>query len=106
MLIELYANPDFQAVKLPESPIANLNGELPDEETGLELGDLLGSFSSREEAIAAITQQVSEQNGQVTESHSAPFNDYSHVEWLTVTIETDHKQIENRAYYLVSDEGY
>ncbi|UHG89853.1 hypothetical protein [Spirosoma oryzicola] len=106
MLIELYANPGFQAVALPESPISSLNGELPDEETGLELGDLLGSFSSREEAIAAITQQVSEQNGQVTESHSAPFNDYSHVEWLTVTVQTANQQTESRAYYLVTDEGY
>ena len=104
MNIELYARP---AANQPlQSPISNTSGTLPDGEPTLNLRDLLGNFSSQEEALAYISQQVSQQNGVVSESRSGPFNDYTHIEWLTVTITSESQPIEIRTYYLVTDEGY
>jgi hypothetical protein len=107
MTIELYVSPQTpNQSERPESPISNINGELPDEEPVLDFGDLLGSFDSREEAIAFIQQQVAQRNQVVTDSYSVPFNEYTHVEWLTVKILTEGQQTESEYYYLVTDEGY
>ncbi len=106
MIVELYASPLSSTAEHPELPISNTVGELPDEEPSLNLGDLLGSFSSRNEALEYIQQQVAERSELVVESQGAPFDDYTHVEWLTITIKTETQKTENRNYYLVSDEGY
>jgi len=106
MIIELYTVPVSDPSGHPESPISNSNGELPDEESGLDLGDLLGSFDSREEAIAFIQEQVAERNQVIVDRQSGPFNEYSHVEWLTITLKKQDQQTASESYYLVSDEGY
>ena len=106
MTVELYDAPaKSNQSGLLESPISNSQGELPDEEPTLDFGDLLGSFDSREEAITFIKNQLAEQNQEVTDSHSAPFDEYTHVEWLTFTIAAD-SQTQSKSYYLVTDEGY
>ena len=107
MIVELYASPKTpNSSGRPESPISNTKGELPDEEPALDFGDLIGSFPSREEAIAFIQEQVEVRNQVLTDSRSAPFNDYTHVELLTITISTDDQKTETDNYYLVTDEGY
>ena len=107
MTIELYDAPaKANQSGHPESPISNIQGELPNEEPTLDFGDLLGSFDSREEAIAVIKDQLAEQSQEVTDSHSAPFDEYTHVEWLTFTMRTADQQTQNKSYYLVTDEGY
>ncbi len=106
MTLELYASPESTTAEHPESPISNTVGELPDEEPDLNLGDLLGSFSSRDEALNYIRQQAAEGSGLVVDSRGAPFDEYTHVEWLTITIKTNDQKTENRNYYLVTDEGY
>lgn len=106
MTVELYDAPaKSNQSGLLESPISNIQGELPGEEPTLDFGDLLGSFDSREEAVAFIKNQLSEQNQEVTDSHSAPFNEYTHVEWLAFTIAANN-QTHSKSYYLVTDEGY
>ena len=104
MIIELYARQG--GLKPPQSPVSNTAGALPEAEPTLALSDLLGSFSTREEALDYISQQASQQQEQVVESRSSPFNDYTHIEWLTMTIQTTTQQLEERTYYLVTDEGY
>ncbi len=107
MIIELYKSPKvLNPSGHPESPVSNTKGELPDDEPALEFGDLIGSFDSREEAIAFVENQASERNQQITDTKSGPFNAYTHVEWLTVTVSTGGDQTENEDYYLVTDEGY
>jgi len=107
MTVELYDAPakSDQSGQL-ESPISNIQGELPDEEPTLDFGDLLGSFDSREEAVTFIKKQLAEQNQEVTDSHSAPFDEYTHVEWLTFIIAATDQQAQSKSYYLVTDEGY
>ncbi|GAB4022849.1 hypothetical protein [Spirosoma koreense] len=106
MTIELYAIPEATQPEHPELPISNTVGELPEQEPTLDLGELLGSFSSEEEALAFINERVATQDQQVVDTHSAPFNDYTHVEWLTITIQTQDQQTRTENYYLVTDEGY
>ncbi|MFD2934545.1 hypothetical protein [Spirosoma flavum] len=107
MIIELYASPQTPTTSgLPESPISNTTGELPDQEPALDLGNLLGSFSSREEVMAYIGQRVLQQNGLIIDSRSAPFNEYTHVEWLTITLKSEDQSTQSENYYLVTDEGY
>ncbi|AUD03872.1 hypothetical protein [Spirosoma pollinicola] len=107
MIIELYASPKIQnQSEHPESPISNTKGELPDEEPALEFGDLIGSFDSREEAIAFVQTQANERKQQVIDTQSGPYNAYTHVEWLTLTVSKEGSQTGSVNYYLVSDEGY
>ncbi|GAB4035892.1 hypothetical protein [Spirosoma jeollabukense] len=107
MTIELYDAPaKANQSGHPGSPISNTQGELPNEEPTLDFGDLLGSFDSREEAIDFIKDQLAGQSQEVTDSHSAPFDEYTHVEWLTFTIAAPDQQIQSKSYYLVTDEGY
>jgi hypothetical protein len=107
MTIELYASsPVENQSEKPEAPISNLNGELPDAEPALDLGDLIGTFDSREEALLFLEKQAEQRNRVVTDSQSAPYNDYTHVEWLTVTISGGEQEDQKENYYLVTDEGY
>lgn len=106
MTIELYAAPDATQSGLVESPVSNTTGELPEQEPTLNFGDLLGSFSSREAAIGFIGEQVEKRNQVMSDSKSAPFNEYTHIEWLTITVETGGQSTQNENYYLVTDEGY
>ena len=107
MTIELYASsPANVPSEKPESPISNMPGELPDAEPDLDLGNLLGTFDSREEAISFLKKQAEEQNKLVTDSQTAPFNDYTHVEWLTLTVSAEGQGKQQENYYLVTDEGY
>lgn len=108
MTIELYAAPKMADQSEPaESPISNTMGTLPDQEPTLDLADLLGSFSSQEETLEFIRTQLAAQKQIITDSRSAPFSEYTHIEWLTLTIKTEDQQTESRSYYLVvADEGY
>lgn len=107
MIVELYARPEpANPSGRPESPISNTAGELPDDEPTLDFGDLIGSYDSREEAIAFIHQELESRNQTLVDTRSAPFNPYTHVEWLSVTVSTGNQPDEVRNYYLVSDEGY
>lgn len=107
MTIELYASPKTTSgSERPESPVSNTKGELPDEEPSLDFGDLIDTFDSREEAISFIEKQVANRNQVLTETNSGSFDEYTHVEWLTVKMLTEDKQTESESYYLVTDEGY
>jgi hypothetical protein len=107
MTIELYAAPQSaNPLSGPESPVSNVRGELPADEPTFDLKDLLGTFDSREEAIAFIEQQLVEENAEVTNQENGPFNDYIHVEWLTITTTTGDQPEKKQGYYLVTDEGY
>ncbi len=106
MTIELYKAPVSDAPETEESPISNPSGELPDQEPEFKPDDLLGSFDSREEAQAFVQDQLAGQNQVVTDSRIVPFNAYTHVERLTVTIQTDDQSGQYKNYYLVADEGY
>ncbi len=105
MIIELYTAPE-PAQGVIESPVSNIRGELPEQEPTLDSENLLGSFDSREEAIDFIGNQAAGQNQTVTDSQSAPFNEYTHIEWLTVTVKTADQSTRRAHYYLVTDEGY
>ncbi|WP_461128374.1 hypothetical protein [Spirosoma aerophilum] len=107
MTIELYSSPQVaEEAEVPEAPVSNLNGELPDAEPALDLGDLLGTFDSREEAIEFLTNQAKEQRQVVIDSQSAPFSDYTHIEWLSLILSKDGQENQKKSYYLVTDEGY
>lgn len=106
MLIELYEAPPSDGSEPIDSPVSNTTGELPDQELTLDLGDLLGSFDSHEEAIAFVSDQLSTNNQPVTDSHVTPFNDYTHIELLTVTVRNGDESSQTKNYYLVSDQGY
>ncbi|SOD80485.1 hypothetical protein [Spirosoma fluviale] len=107
MTIELYkALNANNPTEHPDSPVSNIAGELPDDEPSLDFGDLLGTFSSREDAIAYINQQVADQGLAVLDTQSSPYNEYTHVEWLTVIVEQKDQSTQNESYYLVTDEGY
>lgn len=107
MIIELYAAPKAATVSAPpDAPISNPTGELPDNEPALSLGDLLGSFDSRDEALAFLTRQAGERGQQLTSHSSEPYCDYTHVEWLSVTLTEADQQATQASYYLVTDEGY
>lgn len=107
MIIELYASPKTTSGSAhPESPVSNTKGELPEAEPTLDFGDLIDTFDSREEAISFIEKQVADRNQVLTETESGPFDEYTHVEWLTIKVLTEDKQTESENYYLVTDEGY
>lgn len=105
MIVELYAVPMADQSGVVDSPVSNTTGVLPDQEPALESGDLLGTFTSRETAVAFIDQQLTEQGQEVVDTQSAPFNQYTHIEWLTLTIKADGRSTQ-KSYYLVTDEGY
>lgn len=106
MTIELYAVPETDTSGLIESPVSNIKGELPEQEPALNLGDLLGSFDSGEEAIEFVTKQLTDKNQVVIDSQSAPFDAYTHIEWLVVTSKSADQSTHTTKYYLVMDEGY
>ena len=106
MTIELYEVPASDASEPLDSPISSTTGELPDQEPTLDLGNLLGSFDSREEAIDFVTKQFSADNQSVANNRVEPFNAYTHVELLTVSIQQNDQSTQNKRYYLVTDEGY
>ncbi|WP_420148437.1 hypothetical protein [Spirosoma sp.] len=106
MIIELYEAPVSDLTETIESPISNTSGELPDQEPKLDLGDMLGSFDSQEEAIAFLEEQASRQNQQITDSQVVAFNAYTHVAGLTVTFQNQDQSTQQKNYYLVTDEGY
>ena len=106
MIIELYTAPATDSSEVAESPISSTTGELPEQEPTLDLGDLLGSFDSREEAIASIEQKAKEGNQSVIDSTVSPFNAYTHVELLTITVQNKDQSTHSNSYYLVTDEGY
>jgi hypothetical protein len=106
MIIELYAAPDSSPSASVDSPISNTTGELPEQEPTLDPGNLLGSFDSREEAINFVQNQAATQQQEVADTKSAPFNAYTHVEWLTVTLKNTDQSTQTSHYYLVTDEGY
>jgi hypothetical protein len=106
MIIELYTAPAADSSADVESPISSITGELPDQEPTLDLGDLLGSFDSREEAISSVEQTVKEANQSVIDNTVSPFNDYTHIELLTVTVQNQDQSTHTKRYYLVTDEGY
>lgn len=105
MIIEVYNVPS-DASEATDSPISSTTGELPDQEPEFRPDDLLGSFDSREEAIGFVKEQLASQNQVVTDSQVAPFNAYTHIERLTMTIQTDAETDQHKNYYLVTDEGY
>lgn len=106
MIIELYKAPAADSSEVAASPISSTTGELPDQEPTLDLGDLLGSFDSREEAISSIEQKVKANSQSVVDSTVSPFNAYTHVELLTVTVQNQDQSTCATHYYLVTDEGY
>lgn len=106
MIIELYTAPATNSGEDAESPISSTTGELPEQEPTLDLGDLLGSFDSREEAISSIGQKAKEDRQSVVDSTVSPFNAYTHVELLTVTVQNQDQSTHTKSYYLVTDEGY
>lgn len=106
MIIELYTAPATDASVVTESPISSTSGELPEQEPTLDLGDLLGSFDSREEAIAAVERTAKEAGKAMLDSTVSAFNAYTHVELLTVTVQNRDQSTHTNLYYLVTDEGY
>ena len=106
MTIELYTAPINDSVKPADSPISNTTGELPDQEPSLDLGNLLGSFDSQDEALEFIKSQTLPQGQSVIDSVIVLFNPYTHVEFLTVTIQNEDQSTYPKSYYLVTDEGY
>ncbi|MBD2754972.1 hypothetical protein [Spirosoma validum] len=106
MTIELYEAPEAVSSESIESPISSTTGELPDQEPTLDLGNLLGSFDSQEEALTFLQEQASQQNQQLTDSDISAYNAYTHVSLLTVTIQTKDQSTQQKNYYLVTDEGY
>ncbi|GAB3513655.1 hypothetical protein GCM10027341_55930 [Spirosoma knui] len=102
MTIELYAAPATAAEGAVDSPISNVVGTLPEQEPDFNQSDLLGSFDSKEEAIAFARQQLEADQQVVTDCQVVPFNVYTHVEWLTLTT----ADAGSKNYYLVTDEGY
>lgn len=106
MTIELYAAPETAAFGVIESPVSDAEGELPEQEPALNPDNLLGSFDSSEEAIEFVTKQLLDKNQVVVASQSAPFDVYTHIEWLTVTSKFADQSTQIDKYYLVMDEGY
>lgn len=106
MTIELYEAPGADSAEAINSPISSTTGELPDQEPDLDLGDLLGSFDSQEEAIIFLEKQAAQQNQQITDSTIVAYNAYTHVSLLTVTIQGNEQSTEQKNYYLVTDQGY
>jgi hypothetical protein len=106
MTIELYAAPTADFSEAINSPISNTTGELPDQEPTLDLGALLGSFDSQEEALAFIQSQFADQHQRLADSRVVAFDAYTHVSGLMVTVQNDDQSTERRSYYLVTDEGY
>ncbi|WP_080057845.1 hypothetical protein [Spirosoma aerolatum] len=106
MTIELY-NTSLTDYSAPvESPISNTTGELPEQEPALDLGHLLGSFDSREEALVFVEEQAASQQQLVMDSRIVKFDAYTHVELLTVTLQHADQTTAIKNYYLVLDEGY
>jgi len=106
MTIELYTAPINDSQGPVDSPISNTTGELPDQEPTLDLGDLLGSFDSQEEALDFIQNQTLSDGQSVIDTVIVLFNPYTHVELLTVTIQNEDQSTYPKSYYLVTDEGY
>lgn len=106
MTIELYSTSPTDSSVPVESPISNTMGELPAQEPTLDLGNLLGSFDSREEALAFVQAQADTQQQQVTDSRIVKFDAYTHVELLTVTLQQSDQSTAYKNFYLVLDEGY
>lgn len=106
MTIELYTAPINESEKPIDSPISNTTGELPDQEPALDLGDLVGSFDSQEEAVDFIKNQLVPQGQSVIDSVIVLFDPYTHVEFLTVTIQNEDQSTYPKSFYLVTDEGY
>ncbi|WP_020599599.1 hypothetical protein [Spirosoma panaciterrae] len=106
MTIELYSTSPTDSSVPVESPISNTMGELPAQEPTLDLGNLLGSFDSREEALAFVQAQADTQQQQVTDSRIVKFDAYTHVELLTVTLQQADQSTAYKNFYLVLDEGY
>lgn len=106
MTIELYSTSPTDSSVPVESPISNTMGELPAQEPTLDLGNLLGSFDSREETLAFVQAQADTQQQQVTDSRIVKFDAYTHVELLTVTLQQADQSTAYKNFYLVLDEGY
>ncbi|GAB4051415.1 hypothetical protein [Spirosoma litoris] len=106
MTIELYTAPINDSEEPADSPISNTTGELPDQEPALNLGDLLGSFDSQDEALEFIKTQTLSQGQSIIDSVIVLFSPYTHVEFLTVTIQNDDQSTYPKSFYLVTDEGY
>ena len=106
MTFELYTAPVADSSETVESPISNSTGELPEQEPEISPDNLLGSFDSREEALEFVQTSTVESNQSITDTSIKPFNDYTHVELLTVTIQNDDQSSFSKRYYLVNDEGY
>lgn len=106
MTIELYTAPINYSEEPAESPISNTTGELPEQEPTLDLGDLLGSFDSQEEALDFIQNQTLPQGQSVIDTVIVVFNPYTHVELLTVTVQNEDQSTYPKSFYLVTDEGY
>jgi hypothetical protein len=105
MIVELYTAPAVTTTQPTESPVSNPNGELPDQEPSLSPDQLLGSFDSREEAISFAKEQLADGGQTIADTQSGVFNDYTHIEWLTLT-STENGEPVHQTYYLVTDEGY
>ncbi|GAB3942650.1 hypothetical protein GCM10028805_07510 [Spirosoma harenae] len=106
MTFELYTAPAADSSDTVESPISNITGELPEQEPDINQDNLLGSFDTREEAMEFVQSGTIEPNQSIIDSHIKPFNDYTHVELLTVTVQNGDQSSFSRRYYLVNDEGY
>ncbi|GAB3997439.1 hypothetical protein GCM10028807_42660 [Spirosoma daeguense] len=106
MTIELYSAPVADSADVVDSPISNITGELPDQEPELNADNLLGSFDTRDEALAFIESGLLVENQKVADTEIRPFDPYTHVELLTVTLQQEDHSTTTRQYYLVNDEGY
>ena len=106
MIVELYVAPAADSSEVAESPISSTTGELPDQEPTLDPANLLGSFDSREEAVSSAEQKAKGDNQSIMNSAISPFNAYTHVELLTITVQNQDQSTGTAHYYLVTDEGY
>lgn len=106
MIVELYIAPTVTTPQPTESPVSNPNGELPDQEPSLSPDQLLGSFDSRDEAITFAKEQLMNGGQNIVETQSGQFNEYTHIEWLTLTTTAPNGESTPKTYYLVTDEGY
>ncbi|MBD2703121.1 hypothetical protein IC229_20910 [Spirosoma sp. BT702] len=106
MTIELYSVPVTDTSNVSDSPISNTTGELPEQEPEISPDNLLGSFDTREEALAFVENDTSANNQTITDSQTNSFDAYTHVELLTVTIRNEDQSTATKQYYLVNDEGY
>ncbi|GAB3702922.1 hypothetical protein GCM10027592_32830 [Spirosoma flavus] len=106
MTIELYSVPVTDTSNVANSPISNTVGELPEQEPEFSPDNLLGSFDTQEEALSFVKNDTSGNNQTITDTQIRPFDPYTHVELLTVTIRNEDQSTITKQFYLVNDEGY